>query len=414
MNGNQIAAATTAARIVATAPCQLCVAIKPLRPTGVGHGCWAVIFWNEVRCDCKVADHGTCHWCQNERNDQINIVDNRQTEEQRLVDVENARNDCHFAEFTHLARLGHESHVQNCTKRSTWTTDRDESGVEFTGIGMEITGNVCNHVCRSEWAHETPNDRCTVDTEEPKEMNQEGDDQNAPPCIGQSWYEWEWNVKQVEDVSVAYDQNGIDDQNDECDQETWNKRRERIRNALWNRVWHLDRPALFYAETVDLNCQGAHDETCENAGCTDARKTGATDRVAGENGIFRVCHKLCRAVFPNKLRNGDEQCEQWKKGTGQRWNIKVFFLLIDFRVVISKRSCKEEGGDSQRRIIDNGKETIETPKRAVVKINERRERDDLSENAQDEEHRSDDREGDDTVAGTHDGADKTCIGEFAD
>lgn len=67
-------------------------------------------------------------------------------------------------------------------------------------------------------------------------------------------------------------------------------------------------------------------------------------------------------------------------------------MLIDFRVVISKRSCKEEGGDSQRRIIDNGKETIETPKRAVVKINERRERDDLSENAQDEEHRSDDRE----------------------
>ena len=49
-------------------------------------------------------------------------------------------------------------------------------------------------------------------------------------------------------------------------------------------------------------------------------------------------------------------------------------MLIDFRVVISKRSCKEEGGDSQRRIIDNGKETIETPKRAVVKINERRER----------------------------------------
>lgn len=89
-------------------------------------------------------------------------------------------------------------------------------------------------------------------------------------------------------------------------------------------------------------------------------------------------------------------------------------MLIDFRVVISKRSCKEEGGDSQRRIIDNGKETIETPKRAVLKINERRERDDLSENAQDEEHRSDDREGDDTVAGTHDGADKTCIGEFAD
>lgn len=76
-------------------------------------------FWNEVRCDCKVADHGARHWCQNEWNDQINIVDDRQTEEQRLVNVENARNDCHFAEFTQLVRLGHESHVQNCTKRST-------------------------------------------------------------------------------------------------------------------------------------------------------------------------------------------------------------------------------------------------------------------------------------------------------
>ena len=89
-------------------------------------------------------------------------------------------------------------------------------------------------------------------------------------------------------------------------------------------------------------------------------------------------------------------------------------MLIDFRIVVSKRSRKEEGDDSHRSIIDNGKEIIETPKRAVVKINERRERDDLSENAQDEEHRSDDREGDDAVAGTHDGADKTCIGEFAD
>lgn len=89
-------------------------------------------------------------------------------------------------------------------------------------------------------------------------------------------------------------------------------------------------------------------------------------------------------------------------------------MLIDFRVAVSKRSRKEEGGDSQRSIIDNGKEIIETPKRAVVKINERWERDDLSDNAHDEEHRSDDREGDDAVAGTHDGADKTCIGEFAD
>ena len=113
-----------------------------------------------------------------------------------------------------------------------------------------------------------------MDTEEPKTMNQEDDDQNAPPSVDQSWYEWERNVKQVEDVSVAYDQNGIDDQNDECDHETWNKRRERICNALWNGVWHLDRPAPFYADTVDLDCQGSDDEPCENAGCTDARKSG--------------------------------------------------------------------------------------------------------------------------------------------
>lgn len=56
----------------------------------------------------------------------------------------------------------------------------------------------------------------------------------------------------------------------------------------------IDQP--FYAETVDLNCQGAHDETCENAGCTDARKTGATDRVAGENGIF-VSVKIVQSRF---------------------------------------------------------------------------------------------------------------------
>lgn len=84
-------------------------------------------------------------------------------------------------------------------------------------------------------------------------------------------------------------------------------------------------------------------------------------------------------------------------------------MLIDFRIVVSKRSRKEEGDDSHRSIIDNGKEIIETPKRVVVKINKSRERDDLSENAQDEEHRSDDREGDDAVAGTHDGADKRVL-----
>lgn len=65
-----------------------------------------------------------------------------------------------------------------------------------------------------------------MDTKEPKAMNQEDDDQNAPPCVDQSGYERERNVKQVEDVSVAHNQNGVDDQNDECDHETWNKRRE--------------------------------------------------------------------------------------------------------------------------------------------------------------------------------------------
>ena len=258
-------------------------------------------FWNEVRCNCKVTDHGTCHWCQNERNDQINIVDDRQTEEQRLVDVENARNDCHFAEFTHLVRLGHESHVQNCTKRSTWTTDRDERVDEVTGKDMETTGNVWSHVCQNECVREAHNDCCAVDTEEPKEMNQEDDDQNAPPCADQSGYEWERNVKQAEDVSVAHDQNGIDEQNDDCDYETWNKRREWIRNALWNRVWHLDWPALFYAETVDLDCQGSDDESCENAGCTNARKSGTilfVSRIKSKMIQKKRHYGLKRAGFP--------------------------------------------------------------------------------------------------------------------
>ena len=140
-----------------------------------------------------------------------------------------------------------------------------------------------------------------MDTEEPKTMNQEDDDQNAPPSVDQSWYEWERNVKQVEDVSVAYDQNGIDDQNDECDHETWNKRRERICNALWNGVWHLDRPAPFYADTVDLDCQGSDDEPCENAGCTDARKSVTilfVSRIKSKMIQKKRHYGLKRAGFP--------------------------------------------------------------------------------------------------------------------
>ena len=88
-------------------------------------------------------------------------------------------------------------------------------------------------------------------------------------------------------------------------------------------------------------------------------------------------------------------------------------MLIDFRVVVSKRSCKEDGDDSHRGIIDNGKEIIETPKRAVVEIDERRERDDLRQDAQNKKHRADNRKCDDAVAGTHDGTNEPRIGKFA-
>lgn len=62
----------------------------------------------------------------------------------------------------------------------------------------------------------------------------------------------------------------------------------------------IDQP-LFYAETVDLNCQGAHDETCENAGCTDARKSGTilfVSRIKSKMIQKKRHYGLKRAGFP--------------------------------------------------------------------------------------------------------------------
>ncbi len=220
----------------------------------------------------EVGNHGRQGRSQDEGDDQVRVIDDGHTEDQRLVDVEQGRTNGCLAQYGQLFGFRAEAHPDTHAQSRAGTAADNVHVLEFTGKGRVFAGSPLHdlhvgiQVGQCDRGIEGRNDVRTVNAHRPQSGNQEVDDEYAIPGVRNVCNEAEGYGYDGEQVIADADQQTVQDQYDECDDKAGNQGREGAGHTGGYHIRQLDGPVSSDAFLVQEDRQGCHQDAHEDAG----------------------------------------------------------------------------------------------------------------------------------------------------